>query len=132
MNNNKFDTKDYEWIIRILFGIIALLVLIIIAILSIRLSKDTNLVNVISIGAGLVSIALAFVAIEIALRQDKNATLTNIQTQDILNSINAKISSVENKVDNFKVASTSNKVRSMKDDEVQDLVGKIINKTIKK
>ncbi|NOW84292.1 hypothetical protein B0H39_002173 [Clostridium beijerinckii] len=131
MRSDKFEKKDYEWIIKILFGIIALLVVIIIAILAIKLSKDTNLVNVISIGAGLVSIALAFVAIEIALKQDKNATLTNIQTQDILNSINAKISSVENKVDNFKVTNTSNKVRAMNNSEVKDFVGKIINKTTK-
>lgn len=131
MISDKFEKKDYEWIIKILFGIIALLVVIIIAILAIKLSKDTNLVNVISIGAGLVSIALAFVAIEIALKQDKNATLTNIQTQDILNSINAKISSVENKVDNFKVTSTPNKVRTMNDDDVENLIGEIINKTIK-
>lgn len=128
MDNDKFDKKDYEWRIKILKGVIGLLVLFIITIFSVKLSSDSNLVNIISIGAGLVSIALALVAIQISLKQDSNATITNTETRNLLNTINSNMVSLRNEVNNIKVTDTSDGVRPMNKDEVQDLVNKISKK----
>lgn len=103
MKKNDFisDDKDVKWITRILIGIIIILTLIIICILSLKLSNDANIINIISIGAGLTSIMLAIVAIGISLKQEYSSTIINFQTKSALDSIDGKINKLDYMVSNI-------------------------------
>ncbi|GEM_PF-6995161 len=100
-NDYTCDDKDIKWITRILIAIIVILTLIIICILSLKLSNDTNIINVISIGAGLTSIMLAIVAIGISLKQEYSSTIINFQTKSALDSIDGKINKLDYMVSNI-------------------------------
>ncbi|MHB9937921.1 hypothetical protein CF098_07815 [Clostridium sporogenes] len=97
MNDNKknLDKKDFKWIIGILIGIISLLSLVIVFIISYKLSDNRDISNIVSIASGLVSIALAFVAIGIALKQDYNSSIINTETQKMLDGLDGKINKID-------------------------------------
>lgn len=95
------NIENLKWKNKILIGIICLLIGIIITIISVRLSDNVEMVNTISIGTGLVSMALAFVAIAYSMKQDVSSTIINNNTLNLLNQINNNIDKIDNKVSNI-------------------------------
>lgn len=88
MKKSKWNNRDWKWFIGILFGVIVILIIIIIFSLSYKLSNDRDMVNITSIGAGLVSIVLGIVAIIYAFFQANESSNTFSKIIEKVNEIN--------------------------------------------
>lgn len=87
----KWTNKDWTWLVGVLTAIIIL-------ILTYRLSDNQEVTNLFSFISSSVSIALAIIAIFIALKQDSDGRRVNEQTSLLLNSIESKISNVDENI----------------------------------
>lgn len=104
MTENKWTNKDWKWLLGILVFIISILILIIIGVISVRLSDNIDIVNVISIGAGLVSMVLGIVAIIYAFIQSKESsnTLSKINEKvNKINGINDRLCTIDTQLQNL-------------------------------
>jgi len=115
LNKDKFTLihRDLYWIIAILVGIIIL-------ICSIRLSNNINLINIFSFMASGISIALAFVAIGMSIKQESTSSIINSETRNMLSSMNEKIIGLDFKISNIDLES------------IQDLTSAGFNKLAEK
>lgn len=114
----EWTNRDWKWLIGLLIGIISILIIIIIGIIAVRLSDNIEIVNVISIGAGLVSMVLGIVAIIYAFIQSRESGEQNRQLNVNLNKIDNRIYTldeiikdmkiVKNKIEQFKISSEDN------------------------
>ncbi len=87
----KWTNRDWAWLVGVLTAIIIL-------ILTYRLSDNQEVTNLFSFISSSVSIALAIIAIFIALKQDSDGRRVNEKTSLLLNSIESKISNVDENI----------------------------------
>lgn len=99
----KWSTKDFRWLIGILFGIISILILIIIAAISYNLSDDIQVINIISISAGLVSIILGILAILISFIQNNSSKSLYDRMNWTIERMDEKLNKVDSTVGNFNI-----------------------------
>jgi translation elongation factor EF-1beta len=119
------QSDSSKWIIGILIGVIVELLLIIIFISSFKLSNDSNITNLISISSGLISIALAIVAIWITLKQEVNSNIINASTRGVLDKISDKINKIDTNVSSINMESIEKIIISMFDKLSEDISKKL-------
>lgn len=119
----KITNRDFYWIIGILIGIVIL-------VCSIRLSHNANIINIFSFMANGISIALAFLAIGMSIRQELSSNLLNSETRGILISINERIIALDSKVSTIPPENIS-ELTSSSFKKLEDKVNEIINEKVK-
>jgi len=118
----KFTNRDFHWLTGILIGIVIL-------VCSIRLSDNSNVVNIFSFMGSGISIALAFVAIGMSIKQELSSNLVNSDTRKTLISLNEKIIGLGVQVGNLDTEGLAN-IMSSSLSSLQDNVIKIINEKV--
>ena len=109
--------RDYKWLIGILLGVAALLLLVIFWVISVRFSDNVIMVNVVSIGTGLVSMALGAVAILMSLFQNNSSKNLNDRMQSTIDRMDEKVNSVRDSVNKF----DSNSIKKTVSDGFKEL-----------
>jgi len=110
---NEWGTRDWKWLVGVLIGVILL-------ILSGWIIKIPDVTTYLSILGTGVSIALAFIAIYIALSQNNNSQILNVNTLDLLARIDVKVG-------NDKVVKVQEKVTNTNPQEIAALVQTNVN-----
>nr|WP_154982830.1 hypothetical protein [Paenibacillus xylanexedens] len=98
MRTKKNDKNGIEWTYRDMKWSIVVLVAIIILILSLRISADQNVTNILSIGGSLVSIILGIVAILISVIQNNSSARLDGHVSTTLALINQKLESIDSQI----------------------------------
>lgn len=99
------DKKDIKWIIGALISIIGMLLVSIIMIFTYKLSDDRGMVNIISIGSGLIYIVLGLIAIFYASIQSYQSSGQNTQLNNTMVQIDKRVnelSLIVTKIKNIK------------------------------
>ena len=99
MNEKRWSNKDI--LIGILIGFIIILAFIIIWVISFKLSDNRDMVNIISIGAGLVSIVLGVVAIIVSTIQSNSSRDLNGRMNETIERMDEKINLVQTQMTNL-------------------------------
>lgn len=113
-DENKWRQRDWKWLVGIVLGIVGILILVIIWVLSYRLSDNKDIVNIISIGAGLVSIVLGIVAIIISSIQNNSTQKINMHIEKAIGIMGVKIDNVNEKI-NYRVTDPSTNTEEISD-----------------
>jgi len=110
---NEWGTRDWKWLVGVLIGII----LLILSGWILKIPDVTTYLSILGTGA---SIALAFIAIYIALSQNNNSQILNVNTMDLLVRI-------DEKVGNSKTGNVNEKVTGANPREIAALVQTNVN-----
>ncbi|MBU3143996.1 hypothetical protein [Clostridium sp. CF012] len=90
----KLTNRDLYWIIAILTGIVIL-------VCAVRFSNKIDLINIFTFMASGISIALAFVAIGMSIKQESTSNILNSETRNMLSAMNEKIIGLDFKISNI-------------------------------
>lgn len=104
-----WTTKDFGWLIFILVGII-------LAILTIRLGDNKDILSYISFGANAVAIALSLVAIGIAIAQNNSSQDLYSRMSETMIKVDEKITNLDYKISNLDVVKVTQALEDIKDE----------------
>lgn len=90
----KWTYRDMVWSVIVLFAVIIL-------ILSLKLSIDQNVTNILSIGGSLISIVLGIVAILISVIQSNSSVKLNGRVSTTLALINQRLETIGSQINNI-------------------------------
>lgn len=90
--------KEIKWTYKDMIWSVIVLIAIIILILSIKISSDQNITNILSIGGSLISIVLGIVAILISVIQNNSSVKLNGRVSTTLELINQRLESIGSQI----------------------------------
>jgi hypothetical protein len=117
---NKWSNRDWKWLFGILIGVLTLIT-------TFWLTDIPGAGNYFSVFANAVSVALAFVAIYIALRQDSESQKLNNETQLLLVRMDEKLTNVNEKVSGLDFGQTTKIVNKHMEEVKEYIANKIDN-----